>query len=431
MIYGQLARFLLPLVLTMLVHGLSGQFLNGGMARVSRATETLAAFGLAWGLTDFLVSPISQVRQVGLVLATGADSLRKVQIFVLVAGLALSGFLPLLALTRFGDWVIEGLHGVEPGLGSVVRLGLLCFAVMPLLEAWNRLYSGLLLQVRRTEVVSLATIAGIGANILAVFLLLPAPFVQAQPILLPVLAVYAGYAVNLGILFRGYRRHVRRVLPEADEKKLDYAYILSFFWPLALVMAVQGVSRPLINLFVSRGPDGAMSLAALAVVYPLAHLAYGWLNEIRSLPAAFRQVENGLDYIRRFAVGCGLLSFGIMVVMFWTPLRGFLLEELIGIGPGLAERCALPLFLFSFFPLVVMIRAFLNGVALVEHRTRALAPSGPARIGIILAMLTVLPVAGVHGATLGIAALLSGFTLEVTVVWLGVRGWPMWKRRSR
>ena len=117
--------------------------------------------------------------------------------------------------------------------------------------------------------------------------------------------------------------------------------------------------------------------------------------------------------------------------MFWTPLRGYLLEDLIGIGPELARRCATPLFLFSFFPLVVMIRAFLNGVALVEHRTRALAPSGLARIGIILAMLTVLPIAGVYGATLGVAALLSGFALEVVVVWLGVRGWPMWRQRSR
>ena len=47
MTYAQLTRFILPLVLTALVQELSGQFLNGGMARMPRATETLAAFGLA------------------------------------------------------------------------------------------------------------------------------------------------------------------------------------------------------------------------------------------------------------------------------------------------------------------------------------------------------------------------------------------------
>ena len=48
MLYPQLSRFLLPLVVTMVAHGLGMQVLNGGMARVPRPTETLAAFALAW-----------------------------------------------------------------------------------------------------------------------------------------------------------------------------------------------------------------------------------------------------------------------------------------------------------------------------------------------------------------------------------------------
>lgn len=62
MTYGQLTRFILPLTLTLVVQGLSGQFLSGGMARVPRATQVLASYGLAWGLVDFLASPLSQVR---------------------------------------------------------------------------------------------------------------------------------------------------------------------------------------------------------------------------------------------------------------------------------------------------------------------------------------------------------------------------------
>ena len=52
--YSQFARFLAPLVLAMVAQELSAQFLNGGMARVPRATETLAAFGLAMGLISIL-----------------------------------------------------------------------------------------------------------------------------------------------------------------------------------------------------------------------------------------------------------------------------------------------------------------------------------------------------------------------------------------
>lgn len=126
-----------------------------------------------------------------------------------------------------------------------------------------------------------------------------------------------------------------------------------------------------------------------------------------------------------------MLSFVIMMLMFWTPLRDIILIEWIGIGPELAALCATPLFLFTFFPLAVMVRGYVNGIALVEHRTRALAPSAPSRIGIILVVLMVLPGMGISGATLGVTALLFGFVLEATVVWVGVRGWQRWFGRAQ
>jgi hypothetical protein len=217
---------------------------------------------------------------------------------------------------------------------------------------------------------------------------------------------------------------------------LTWAYIIRFFWPLALIMAIQGLSRPLINLFVSRGPDGEQALAVLTIVYALAHLPYGWLNDMRSLPSAFRDKPGSLPAIRRFALGCGLLSFGSMVLLFWTPFRETILVNWIGVDASLVAHCRWPLFLFSFFPLAVMIRAYLHGVGLLEHRTRALAPSGPARIGAILTTLTTFAalhaaqVVTIHGATKAIAALLSGFVAETLAVWWGVRGRAFWHNRK-
>jgi hypothetical protein len=117
-----------------------------------------------------------------------------------------------------------------------------------------------------------------------------------------------------------------------------------------------------------------------------------------------------------------MVSFGLMVVLFWTPLRGFILETLIGLEPELALRSGMPLFIFSFFPLAVTIRAYLHGIGLLEHRTKAMAPSAPFRIGAILVALTILPTFEMHGATRGVAALYSGFIVEALVVWWGIRG---------
>jgi hypothetical protein len=60
-----------------------------------------------------------------------------------------------------------------------------------------------------------------------------------------------------------------------------------------------GLSRPMINLWVARGAtgggggggaaaieaeaEGARQLSVLVVVFPFIHVAYGWLNELRSM----------------------------------------------------------------------------------------------------------------------------------------------------
>ena len=430
MIYTQLIRFLLPLVLTMMVQEIGVQVLNGGMARVPRATETLASFGLAWGLVSFVASPMMQTKQLGLVLVRGRNSYRKVHLFVLLAGLLLAGILAILVVQPLSGWAIEGLHGVDPSLGDPARTMLFWLIPIPLLQGLALFYAGVLLRVRRTDLVSYGMLANMAASILAVFVLLPVGFVQDRPIWLPILVTYAGASAELAVVLWGHRRHAGHLWVKEEEHPLTFRYVLDFFWPLGLIMAIQGFSRPLINLFVSREAGGAEALAVLTIVNALAHLLYGWLNELRNLPSAFQDEENSLQQIRRFALGCGLASFGLMVVAYWTPLRVTILDRLMGLSPELTAHSAAPLIVFSFFPLVVMARAYLHGVGLLEHRTQAMAPSAPLRILAILAALVILPVLGVHGATRGVAALLAGFVVETIVVWWGIRGRAYRRRRA-
>lgn len=426
--YVPLIRFLLPLVLTEIIHELSRQVLNGGMARMPQATETLASYGLAWGITMFLAGSLAQTRQLSLVLVDGRSALRKIRYFVAGAGLTLAVVLMGLATTPAGVWVIEDLHGVGPDLGAVVREALFWLAPVPVIDGIIRSTSGLLVRIRRTAAVSYAMVSNMAMSIAAVFALLPLGLIQTRPILLPLFVTYAGMLTELVVILTVYRRYAGQIMEEVSHassrqrRPLTFGYILCFYWPLAFVMAVQGGSRPLINLFVARGADGTEALAVLTIVYALAHLPYGWLNEIRNLPAAFQHVENSLRHIRRFALGCGLLSFFTMALLFWTPVRVYILETLIGVDPGFATQCAVPLILFSFFPLTVMVRAYLHGIGLLEHRTRALAPSAPSRLFAIVVMLSVLPEGGLSGATRGVASLLGGFILETLVVWYALYG---------
>jgi hypothetical protein len=421
MIYGQFLRFLLPLVITVVVQELSGQFLTGGMARVPQATETLASYGLAWGLVSLLISPLTQVKQLGLVLVESRQAFARVQLFVVISGLLLASVLGMLALSPLGDWVIEDLHHVNGSLGDPVREALLWLAPMPLIRGLTLYHAGLLLRIRRTDLVSLAILVSIGASVAAVFGLLPVSFIRERPILLPLLVIYAGALSELAVILWGIARHALGAIPAAGPE-IRLPEVVRFFWPLALIMVIQGLSRPLINLYVSRETDGAESLATLTVIYSLAHVLYGWLNEIRSLPPAFRGRDETLVPIFRFGVACGLVSFALMAALFWTPAREFVLGNLLGVNAELTARARVPLIIFSYFPLTVMIRAYLHGVGLLERRTRAMAPSAFARVIAILVVLVVAPAFGLNGATRGITALFSGFVFETFVVWLGIRG---------
>lgn len=443
--YRTLFWFLLPLVITELIYELGIQVINGGIARVPRPTETLAAYGIAWGLTSFLAGTVSQTRQMSMVLVRNRATFHTVFRCVAGFGGVHLFLLACLAFTPVGLWVIDDLHAVDPTLGSVVRRALGYLLPLPLLVGITRFLSGLLLRVRRTDIISYAMMAGISMSVVSVFLFLPTPTVQADPILLPVAATYFGVLTELVVIIYGYRRFVRRSLRRGGNTEgeptvgqdaggepvtrtqhpLTAAYVLRFYWPLAVTIGIQALSRPIINLFVARGADGTESLAVLTIVYALAHLPYGWLNELKNLPPAFQRQDLDARIIRRFTAVCGLISFGTMALMFWTPVRFFLLETLIGVDHDFAVRCTVPLIIFSFFPLAVTIRSYLHGIALRDHRTGAIAPSGPARAGAIVIVVNVLALFDLHGAIRGVAALYSGFVTETIVV-----RWRMGRSRA-
>jgi progressive ankylosis protein len=432
--YWRLTTFVFPLVLTIIIYEFGVQFLNAGMARMPNATETLAAYGLAYGLLLLLSGPLAQSRQMSLVLVEDRRSLRQTWLFVLAICLLLMLLQLSMVMTPLGQWLIDDLHQIDARLATMVRTVLLWLLPIPLLRSTALFLSGPLIRARRTEVISYATVASMAGGIVTVFALLPLESVRANPIWLPILATYSMTILELAVIAWGMRRYIK--LPEVaqhtvERGALTYEYIIRFFWPLALIMVVQELSRPLINLFIARGADGTLSLAVLTVAYALGQWPYRWLNEIRNLPTAFVTEDPGLVRVRRFAFTCGLLSFAISIVLFWTPVRDFVLMSLIGVDAELALLAHTPLALFAFFSFVVMIRAYLHGIALLERRTRALALSGPARLASILLVLIVLPFTGVAGATLGVAALLAGFTGETIMVWWGVRGHDLFAARAQ
>ena len=123
--------------------------------------------------------------------------------------------------------------------------------------------------------------------------------------------------------------------------------------------------------------------------------------------------------INRYILGAGIFSLTFGFVFLWSDLYKLVMRNIIGAEDMLIELASTPLKIFTFHTCAVTVRCILSGILIVDKETRLLYLPGPIRLCTIFFVgFILLYVFGVGGATLGLAALFSGFCAEATTVFV-------------
>lgn len=416
-----LLEFLTPLVVSNCVISISEQIVNIGIVVAADRTAgtVLAAFGLANYILKLVLFPLGPAKSLGANIG-GTSSIW----FVCCIGLLCGLVLLLLGTPSLGNI----LFGHDGDVVKTASLATMYLAPVPLLWGVANALSGILLRRRRSVVVAASTLLETFAQVTVIgIVLLRARHPQLpllSPLATPLLATYAGLLTRLIVVGAGVFGSSTPALKQDDEscetetrrRCATFHQMMHFCWPLAVNELSSRSARPCVNWVVAQGPQ-ASELAALMLAYPIVTLGYGWLMELKQLPASFAKDPRLTS--RDIVVACVFCCLGSLAMMFvlsWTAVGPWLLVAVIGAGPEVALHARPALQVLSLIPVPVAFRAFYYGWASFYKRTSTLAPAAVMKSVALLGSLAILSGCGMQGAILGSASLLFAFLAEAATI---------------
>lgn len=418
--FGAMFRFFIPLAMTSFLILLSHALMNAGIARLSKPELYLAAFALAKSLYQVLQAPTMIVRQCISGLTRDCQSyLVSRRVFTWVV-LAVTGVFLIVCYSPIGLFIFERLMGNPRELSYAALL--MMRVIMWLQFAWLMRdgYGPVAIRLRETYILPTATFVRTVFTMLCVFILFRCSF--AHDVLLPgIIFTLTGFIEGITVLamvkFR-IRDYLARLdfLPRAEEtvRTLTARQVVVFSFPVLIMSLLRSFSDPVINTGLAHTAAPELALAAYAVGWSVVLCVLDTSGMLHQVVLGFMdaQYRNRIR-ILQFSGILAAIQIAALAVMVFTPLGAFILRDLLGSGEALTRMAlgvmavALPL------PLVVNLREYYWGVAMLERKTRWMSTGKIVQLVSLSAgvLLLVLP-----GGSLSNPALIAPLALAVSML---------------
>ena len=329
-----------PLAAMWLFMAIEQPGINAVIARLSNATQNLAAYGVTLSISLIIESPIIQMLSAATALSDGRHNYRKLLRFMHFMAGGLTAIHLLLGLTPLYTLLLRHVLGVPEEIIGLARSSFLIMVPWAGTIGYRRLYQGILIRYGRTKEISYTMVIRLAVTMGTLFL--GNVFTDLPGADLGALALIGGVVAGMTAAYLFARPVVRNLDDEAAEKQFTWHYLITFYYPLLLTSVITFLARPILNYGIAHAAYPLKSLAVWPVVLSVMFL-------FRSLALSFQEVAVALlkeaghiaplrTFARRLSIGTGLLFF----IFVFAPTGRLWFKHVAGLQADLLSFTTVP-----------------------------------------------------------------------------------------
>lgn len=416
---NRVVRFYLPLAANAVLMSVETPVVIAGVSRLPDAELQLAAYGVLTALSWWLVNLGAPLIHTGNTLGRTRRSFLLLRNFSLATCALATLLAAAIYFTPAYDFVVQGLLGASEPIAKAALPGTQLMVAVSFTIGYRRFYQGLLIRHGYTSIIGWCTLvrvvvvvvavwAGVSLGSLSGATMAGAALSASASVECAVVAVFAEAILR--------RRHGPRWEP-GTAFRLDYGAVLRFYAPLAVMMLLTGMSRPVITAAMNRLPEPILSLAAFPVAYGVFNLVYAPLYPLVQIIIALVKDRTSYDVVVRFARAACLAGTLALFLATLTPAVDLYLSVVLGV-PSQVRLAAVPA--AQVLSLYFVVQAFHNeyqGLLVAARRTlypQIASAVNMAVLALVLALGVVL--GGLPGVVIGSLAYVVGFAAEAVVL---------------
>ncbi|RMH61502.1 MAG: hypothetical protein D6677_11535 [Calditrichaeota bacterium] len=405
----RIIRFWWPLAATWLMMAAEGPFVTGIIARMTDATQNLAAFGVAYAFALMSESPVIMLMAAATRWVKDRDSYITLRRFTLLLIAGVTVALLTVLYTPLYDLLIYKLLKLDAPMHDTVRMTLTWMLPWPGAIAWRRFLQGVLIVHGRTRTVSQGTIIRLAGMSGAAILFYHSEILPGS--------VAGGAALSVGVVMemaatylmaRPTIRHFYSIKNRSGAPGLPE--VIRFYYPLALATFIGLATMPMLTFFIGQSRMALESLALLPVVNAFIFI-------FRSIGLSFQEVaitflgHSGERYrwVHRFVIKTAFVITFLVLIIVVTPLISYWYGHINGLSPELAALAIPPTLLLAAGPALTLYISWQRAVEMQTRRTRHVSNATILEVAVIALIMTIgIRIGDWVGITAAAVALMGG-----------------------